>query len=130
MLKWEETDLHAVITPAFSCAINRGIINENRNHLDLTTRIFGNDTLMLAVNRAPMETVLAAMTKAIFVMMEEPKVAIWQCPLAMEKLLELVIGPRQIMLGLIINSNKLTIAIPHKYLKEALDLLHSTWHLN
>jgi hypothetical protein len=29
IFKWEETDLHAVITPAFSCAINPGIINKN-----------------------------------------------------------------------------------------------------
>jgi hypothetical protein len=32
------------------------------------------------------------------------------------------------MLGLIINTNRLTIAIPVKYLQEVLDLLNSTWH--
>ncbi len=77
-----------------------------------------------------METVLATATKAIFVVMGNPKVATWQCPLAMDKWLELVIGPRQIMLCLIIDTNKLTIAIPQKYLKEVLNLLNSTWHPN
>ncbi len=35
-----------------------------------------------------------------------------------------------IMLGLIFDTNKLTIVIPHKYLNELLNLLNSTWHPN
>jgi hypothetical protein len=34
------------------------------------------------------------------------------------------------MLGLIINTNRLTVAIPQKYLQEVLELLNSTWHPN
>jgi hypothetical protein len=34
------------------------------------------------------------------------------------------------MLGLIININRLTVAIPAKYLHKVLDLLNSTWHPN
>jgi hypothetical protein len=34
------------------------------------------------------------------------------------------------MLGLIINTNRLTVAIPPKYLQEVLKLLNSTWHPN
>jgi hypothetical protein len=34
------------------------------------------------------------------------------------------------MLGLIIDTNRLTVVIPAKYLQEVLDLLNSTWHLN
>jgi hypothetical protein len=34
------------------------------------------------------------------------------------------------MLGLIINTNRLTVAIPPKYLQEVLELLNSTWHTN
>jgi hypothetical protein len=72
---------------------------------------------MLAVNRAHMETVLAVAIKAIFVVICEPDVAVRQYPLAMDKWSELVIGPKQIMLGLIIDNNKLTIAIPHNISK-------------
>jgi hypothetical protein len=53
-----------------------------------------------------------------------------QCPLLMDKWLELVIGPKQTMLGLAFNTNRLTIAIPAKYIQEVLDLLNSTWHPN
>jgi hypothetical protein len=44
------------------------------------------------------------MIKAIFVVMGETDVAVRQCPLAMDKWLELVIGPKQTMLGLTINT--------------------------
>jgi hypothetical protein len=70
---------------------------------------------MLAIDRTHLNTVLAVAIKAIFFIMDTPEVAVRQCPLAMDKWLELVIGPRQIMLGLIINTNKLTTAISHKY---------------
>ncbi len=85
---------------------------------------------MLALDVDHMEMVLAAILEAIFVVMGEPDVAVRQCPLAMDKWLELVIGPKQTMLGLIINSNRLTIAIPAEYLQEVLDLLNSTSHSN
>jgi hypothetical protein len=77
-----------------------------------------------------MKMVLAATIKGIFVVMGEPNVAVRQCLLAMDKWLELVIGPKQTMLGLIINTNRLTVAIPLKYLQEVLDLLNSTWQPN
>jgi hypothetical protein len=64
--------------------------------------------------------------KEIFVVMGEPDVAVRQCPLAMDKLIELVIGQKQTMLGLINDTNRLTVAIPVKYLQEVLDLLNST----
>jgi hypothetical protein len=79
-----------------------------------------------------MKMVLAAMIEAIFVVMGKPDVMVRQCPLAMNNWLELVIGPKQTMLGLIISTNRLTVAIPVpvKYLQEVLNLLNSTWHPN
>jgi hypothetical protein len=62
--------------------------------------------------------------------MGKPDVAVRQCPLAIDKWLELVIGPKQTMLGLIINTNRLTVTIFSKYLQEVLNLLNSTWHPN
>ena len=85
---------------------------------------------MLALDIDHMKMVLAAMIEAIFVVMGEPNVAIRQCPLVMDEWLELVISPKQTMLGLIIDTNRLTIAIPAKYLQEGLNLLNSTLHPN
>jgi hypothetical protein len=62
--------------------------------------------------------------------MDKPDVVVRQCPLAMDKWIELIIGPKQTMLGLIIGTNRLTVAIPAKYLQEVLNLLTFTWHPN
>jgi hypothetical protein len=130
MLNWEEIDPSAKITPAFSCTINCGIIDDAGNPIDLTTWMYVNDALMLALDIVHMKMVLAAMIKAIFFVMGEPDLAVRQCPLAMDKWLELVIRPKQTMLVLTFNTNRLTIAIPAKYLQEVLNLLNSTWHPN
>ena len=62
--------------------------------------------------------------------MGEPDVVVRQCSLAMDKWLQLVISPKQTMLGLIIETNRLTVAIPAIYLQEVLNLLNSTWPSN
>jgi hypothetical protein len=126
MLKWEEIDPSTKLTPVYSCNINCGIMDDAGNQMDLPACICVDNTLMLALDVDHMKMVLAATIKAIFAVMGEPDVAARQCPLAMDKWLELVIGPKQTMLGLIINTSRLTIAIPAKYLHEVLDLLNST----
>ncbi len=125
MLKWKEIDPSAKLTPAFSCSINCGIIDDARNRIDLPAHIYVDNALMLALDVDHMKMVLAATIESIFVVMDEPDVVVRQCPLAMDKWLELVIGPKQTMLGLIIDANRLTTAIPAKYLQEVLDLLNS-----
>ncbi len=130
MLKWEEIDPSAELTPAFSCTINRGIMDDAGERRDLPARIYVDDTLMLALDADHMKMVLAATIEAIFIVMGEPDVVVRQCPLAMDKWLELVIGAKQTMLGLIIDTNRLTVAIPPNYLQEVLEPLNSTWHPN
>jgi hypothetical protein len=55
---------------------------------------------------------LAALIKAIFVVLGKPDTPVRQCPLAMDKWEELIIGAVQTMLGLVINTYKLTVGIP------------------
>jgi hypothetical protein len=86
--------------------------------------MYVDDTLMLALDVDRMKMVLAATIEAILTVMGELDVAVRQCPLAMDKWLELVVGPKQTMLGLIINTNRLTVAISPKYLQEVLKLLN------
>jgi hypothetical protein len=126
MLKWEEIDPSAKLNPTFFCTINCGIMDDAGIRIDLPACIYFDDALMLALGVNHMKMVLAATIEAIFVVMGEPDVPLRKCPLDMDKWLELVIGPKQTMLGLIININRLTIAIPSKYLQEVLDILNST----
>jgi hypothetical protein len=130
MLKWEEIDPSAKLNLAFSCTINCGMIDDSGNRIDLPACIYVDDALMLALDAYHIKMVLATTIEAIFVVMGKPDVAVRQCPLAMDKWIELVIGPKQTMLGLIIDTNRLTVAIPAKYLQEVPNLLNSTWHPN
>ncbi len=130
MLKWEEIDPSTELTLAFSCTINHGIMDAAWNRINLPACIYVDNALMLALDVDHMKMVLAATIKAIFVVMGKPDVAVRQYPLAMDKWLELVIGPKQTMLGLIIDTNRLTVAIPDKYLQKVLNQLDSTWYPN
>ena len=55
---------------------------------------------------------LAALIEVIFGVMGEPDTAIRQCPLDQDKWVEMVAGPVQTMLGLILDTNRLSVAIP------------------
>jgi hypothetical protein len=105
-------------------------MDDAANWMDLPACKYVDDALMLALDVDHMKMVLVATIEAIFVVMGEPDVAVRHCPLAMDKWLELVIGPKQTMLGLIIDTNRLTITIPAKDLQEVLGLLNSIWHPN
>ncbi len=127
MIGWAEIDPNVKFTPAVTCAILGGLPTKIIEEIRLKARIFVDDSLALALYRAHMEMVLAALIEAIFVVMGVPDTALRQCPMAMDKWLELVVGPILIVLGLIINTNKLTVAIPKKYLSELRDLIDMTW---
>ena len=71
---------------------------------------------------------LAALIEAISVVMGKPDTTVRQCPLAMDKWEELIVGPVQMMLGLVINTYKLTVGIPDTYVCKVLLLLSNTWH--
>jgi hypothetical protein len=108
--------------------MNKGTLEAHGNRAKLPARIYINDALMLALSICHMELVLAALIKAIFVIMGKPDTTVRQCPLAMDKWLELVVTPKQRMLGLIIDTNNLMVGIPPDYVAEVLDLINTTWH--
>jgi hypothetical protein len=90
MSKWEEIDPSDELTPAFSCTINRGIMDDAGNRIDFPAHIYVEDALMLALAADHMKMVLAASSynRAIFIVMGKLDVAVRQCPLAMDKWLE------------------------------------------
>jgi hypothetical protein len=87
MISWEETDPTALITQAIPCSMNKGTLDAQGNREKLPARIYIDDTLVLALSKCHMMQVLAALIKAIFVIMGKPDTTVRQCPLAMEKLL-------------------------------------------
>jgi hypothetical protein len=67
----------------------------------------------------------ATLIEAIFVVTGKSDTTAGQCPLAMDKWEELIIGPLQKILGLIINTYKHTVGIPDHYVHIPL-LLNNT----
>ena len=53
-----------------------------------------------------------------------------QCLLFLEKWLELILGWRQIVLGLVVDTNRLTVGICDDYLKQVCELPKCKWHPN
>ncbi len=49
-------------------------------------------------------------------------------PVNLDKLEELVVSPSQILLGLSVNTQEMTISISDKFCREVLALLTATWH--
>jgi hypothetical protein len=128
IISWAEHDPTAKITTAFPCLMNKGTLEAHSNRAKLPARIYVDDALMLALSRGHIKQVLAALIEAIFAIMGKPETTVCQCPLAMDKWLELVIAPKQRMLGLIIDMNNLTVGIPPDYVAEVLNLISTTWH--
>jgi hypothetical protein len=75
-----------------------------------------------------MEQVLAALIKAIFVVMGAPDTSVRQCSLAMDKWEKLQVAPIQTMLGLVIDTNRMTVSVPDNYIQSVCLLIDSTWH--
>jgi hypothetical protein len=75
-----------------------------------------------------MEQVLAALIKAMFVIMGIPDTSVRQCSLAMDKLEKLHVAPIPTMLGLLIDTNRMIVSVPNKYIQGVPLLIDSTWH--
>jgi len=61
---------------------------------------------------------LAAIIVSIFVVCGRPDTDVRQCPLSLEKWGELIVGPCQIILGLVIDTNEMTVRMSDEYLSE------------
>ncbi len=92
---------------------NSGRRMNSSNRMYLPACIYVDNVLMLTLDVDHMKMVLAATIKAIFVVMGKPDAAVRQCPLSMDKWIDLVIRSKQTMLGLIIDTNRLTVTGPN-----------------
>ena len=126
-LRWvEEYTEHTrpVLVRAFPCDINPGVISPDGKLTPMTANIYVDDILAAAALREKMLRLLAAVIEAIFLVCGEPDIAVRQCPLSLEKWFELIVGPRQIVLGLVVDTNKMTVGMTDEYIQQCRDLLN------
>ncbi|KAL3759995.1 hypothetical protein ACHAWU_000618 [Discostella pseudostelligera] len=113
-------------TKAAPCSINRGSVDSDGSKPPRPARMYVDDAMLAAIGAHRMRLTLAAMIEAIFVVMGKEDLQYRQCPLAMDKRQSLVVGPRQTMLGLIVDTRSMTVGIPPEYIDEVITLLDLT----
>jgi hypothetical protein len=90
----------------------------------LLANIYIDSILVAAVHKKTIKRLLAAIIEAIFVVCGQPNITVRQCPLLLEKWSKLIVGPKQIILGLILDTNKMTVGITDKYIQLIRDHLN------
>jgi hypothetical protein len=114
-------------TKAFCCPINTGMLNDDGTLKPVRAPIYVDDILLAAALKSYILQLLAAAIEAIFVVCGEPNLDIRQCPLSIEKWDALIVGTKQVMLGLEIDTDKMTVRITDNYKEEVLTLMQSSW---
>jgi hypothetical protein len=122
MLKWDNPTLQELLVKAYPCKVNQGILAGSK----LTANIYVDNILGAAAFKENMIRLLAAIIEAIFTVWGRPNMAVHQCPLSLEKWHELIVGPQQIVLGLVVDMSKMTVGITDEYLDQV-RLLLSQW---
>jgi hypothetical protein len=128
MISWATLDPAPDLARAIPCSINTGVLDDQGNKVPLPARIYVDDALTLATSKENMEQVLAALIKAIFAVMGTPDTSVRQCSLAMDKWEKLHIAAIQTMLGLIIDTNRMTVSVPGNNIQSVCLLIDYTWH--
>ena len=119
MTRWEVPSSNSQKpTKSVKCDLNPGVLDSNGSQIFQQARIWVDDAMMAAVGVQQMKLTLAALIKAIFVVMGEPDEKLRQCHLAMDKWKTLVVAEHQLALGLILNTRTLSVAITAKYLRK------------
>ena len=103
---------------AIPCDINKDVIVDKGILLSMTANIYVDDILAAAARRMNMLRLLAAVIEAIFTVCGIPDIAVRQCPLSLEKWHKLIVGPVQIVLGPVINTNTMTVGITDEYINK------------
>jgi hypothetical protein len=111
------------LTEAFPCNINNGVMDGEWTLLLMTANIYIDDILAATAFQENKTRLLAAVIEAIFTVCGNPDTAVCWFPLSLKKQHELIVGPRQIVLGLIVDTNKLTVGITDEYIQMVHDLL-------
>ena len=125
----EEAPPNTVFVQARSCGLNTGVIDISGCRLPTPHLIYVDDNL-LAERRSQMPQALASACEGVFTVMGIPTPALRPIAVALDKLEELFVSHRQVLLGLDVNTRTMTVSITSQYRNEVLSILKSTWHVH
>ncbi len=125
MLVWEDGDTPTYeLIQTVKCQINPGIPDQ---HGPLEAYIYVDDILASAVGKQIMLRLLTAVIEAIFTVCGHAMIEHHQCPLFIKKWNELVVGRVQTVLGLMVDTNRMTVEIMPEYCQQVANLLTNSW---
>lgn len=126
MIKWDETQYGECVKAA-RCPICPGVLDENGEETKEPSRFYVDDALLAAIRRRQMEIALAATIEAIFLVMGRPDTTRRRCPLSLEKWQQLVVSPKQVLLGLSYDTIKLTKGTTPEYRADLRKYMEENW---
>jgi hypothetical protein len=125
LLKWDDSPCTKLVQ-AVKCELNQGVLDENGEIKPFTANIYVDDILGASAFKETINKLLVAIIESIFLVCGEPDIAVRECPLSLEKWHKLIAGPRQIILGFVVDTNIMTVSITDAYLQQVHKLL-SNW---
>ena len=70
---------------------------------------------------------IACGIESLFIILGESDLSKRQDPVSWDKLLEMIIHFKIIILGLIVNTRTMTVGVPPEYIEKVLNLMENTW---
>jgi hypothetical protein len=95
----------------------------------MTANIYIDNILTVAAFQNKMLRLLAAIVEAILLVCRTPDILVCQCSLLLEKWYELIVGPRQVILGHFVDTNKMMVGVTNEYIERVQELL-KLWDLD
>jgi len=126
LLVWGDDDNSSVceFVQAFKCPLNPGAPDQDG---PLEAYIYVDDILASGVGKQNILRLLAAIVEVVFIVCGQSMIEVRQCPISIEKWLELVIGTVQTILGLTVPTNLLTVGIMPQYRQQVFNLITDKW---
>jgi hypothetical protein len=129
-LKWsKKLGQPAELTPAHASSVHKGVLDEEGKPSNTPHQLFVDDDVYADVfNVERVEQTIASGIEAIFMLLGESDLLKRQDPISWEKLEEMIIHFKNKILGLLINTRKMTVEPPPEYVAAVVKLLSNTWH--
>ena len=115
------------LVQATKCSKNPGVFDEGGRRLPTPHCMYVDDNLLADID-SYLNRAVASAVEATYVVMGRPRLDLRPSALALDKLDELIISTRQVLLGYIFDTREMTVSIPPVFRKEVATLLQNTWH--
>ena len=116
-------------TQAHKSEMHQGVLDETGEPAKTPHHLFVDDDVYADVfDIGRIEQTIACGIEALFRLLGESDLARRQDPVSWDKLEQMTIHYRNKILGLVIDTRKMTTSIPPEYVSKVLDVINSTWH--